>query len=319
LKINIFKIFLVLLIALPLLTVAQTAPMFTQYKNSQMFSNPAFAGMSEGISINGLMRQQWAGFSDDDGNKVAPQTFLISGDSPVKILHGGVGGSIIQDKSGFFSNVGLQLSYSFHLDLALGKLGIGAGINLINSSLDASKFITAGGGNDDPALNKGNESSMIFDANLGLFFRSPDRFYFGVSAANILETSAKKLTTESYSGIKNDRTFYLVAGYQYVLPNHPIFEIEPSIQIISDIAATQYNLSAVVKYNNRFWGGLNYRFQESVGVIVGMSIKDFRIGYSYDVSTMAIGLPGSHEIHLGYIFKLDTDKSGTRYKNTRYL
>jgi len=301
---------------IPLVSLAQQAPMFTQYKNSQMLSNPAFAGMSEGICINGIMRQQWAGFNDSDGNSVAPQTFFISADAPIKVLHGGIGGSITQDKLAQWSDISVQLAYSFHLDMALGKLGIGAGINLINRSIDFSGFNPHQG--NDPVLLTGEQSSMVVDANLGLFFRSPDRFYFGVSATNILQTSAKKLTADEV-GIKNDRTFYIIGGYQFVFPNNPNFEIEPSILIQSDIYSTQYNLSAIVKYNNRFWGGLNYRFQESVGVIVGMSIKDFRIGYSYDIPTLAVGVPGSHEIHLGYCFKLETDKSGTKYKNTRYL
>lgn len=301
---------------LPLLSVAQQSPMFTQYKNSQMISNPAFAGMSEGICINGIMRQQWAGFEDSEGNSVAPQTFFISADSPIKLLHGGIGGSITQDKQAQWSDISLQLAYSFHLDMSMGKLGIGAGINLINRSIDFAGFRPHQ--DNDPVLLSGDQSSMVVDANLGLFFRSPDRFYFGVSATNIIQTSAKKLTADDV-GIKNDRTFYIIGGYQFVVPNNPNFEIEPSILIQSDIYSTQYNLSAIVKYNNRFWGGLNYRFQESVGVIVGMNIKDFRIGYSYDIPTITVGVPGSHEIHLGYCFKLDTDKSGTRYKNTRYL
>ncbi len=305
-----------ILLSLPLGLLGQQAPMFTQYKNAQMYTNPAFAGMSEGVCINGIIRQQWSGFEDTEGNSIAPQTFFISADAPIKKLHGGVGGSITQDQLAQWSDVSLQLAYSFHLDMSMGKLGIGAGVNLINRSIDFSGFTAFQ--DNDPVLLTAEQSSMVVDANLGLFFRSPDRFYFGVSATNILQTAAKKLTADEV-GIKNDRTFYLVGGYQFVLPNNPLFEIEPSIMIQSDIYSTQYNLSAIVKYNNRFWGGLNYRFQESVGVLIGMSIKDFRIGYSYDIPTLAIGVPGSHEIHLGYCFKLDTDRSGTRYKNTRYL
>lgn len=281
-----------------------------------MYTNPAFAGMSEGICINGIIRQQWSGFKDGEGNSVAPQTFFISGDSPVKAVHGGIGGSITQDKYGFFSDVGLQLAYSFHLDLSMGVLGIGAGVNLINSSLDASQFQPRQQG--DLVLLTSEQSSMVVDANFGLFFRSPDRYYFGISATNIIETAAKKLTANDY-GIRNDRTFYIIGGYQFVLPNNPLFEIEPSILVQSNINSTQYNVTAIVKYNKRFWGGVNYRFQESVGVLVGMSIKDFHIGYSYDIPTLAIGIPGSHEVHLGYCFKLNVDRSGTKYKNTRYL
>ncbi len=290
--------------------------MFTQYKNAQMFTNPAFAGMSEGICINGIIRQQWSGFKDSEGNSIAPETFFISVDSPLKVAHGGIGGSITQDKLAQWNDVSVQVDYSFHLDLAVGKLGIGAGVNLINRSIDFSGFKPFQNG--DPVLLTAEQGSMIIDANLGVFFRSPDRFYVGLSAVNILQTAAKKLTADEV-GIKNDRTFYLIGGYNFIIPSNPLLEIEPSILIQSDIYSTQYNLSAVVKYNNRFWGGINYRFQESVGVMVGLSIKDFQIGYAYDIPTLAVGVPGSHEIHLGYCFKLDTDRSGTKYKNTRYL
>lgn len=304
------------ILLLPMLAIGQQSPMFTQYKYSQMFINPAFAGMSEGICINGLGRQQWSGFKDSDGNNVAPQTFMISGDSPVRALRGGIGGSITQDKLAQWSDITLQVAYSFHLDMSIGTLGIGAGINLTNRSIDFSTFNAFQDG--DPVLLTAEQSSMVFDADLGLFFRSPDRFYMGISATNLLQTAAKKLTANDV-GVMNDRTLYIVGGYQFILPNNPSFEIEPSILIQSDIVSTQYNLSAVVKYNNRFWGGLNYRFQESIGVMIGMTFKDFRIGYSYDIPTLAVGIPGSHEIHLGYCFKIDVDRSGTRYKNTRYL
>jgi len=306
----------VILLAFPLISLGQQAPQFTQYKNSQMFSNPAFAGLSEGICLNGIIRQQWSGFKDSEGNSVAPQTYFISVDSPIKAIHGGIGGSISQDQIAQWSDISLQLAYSFHLDLSVGKLGIGAGVNLINRSIDFSSFKPFQEG--DPVLLTAEQSSMVVDANFGLFFRSPERYYFGVSATNILQTAAKKLTADEV-GIKNDRTFYLIGGYNFILPGSPNWEIEPSVMIQSDITSTQYNLSAVVKYKSRFWGGLNYRFQESVGVMVGMSIKDFRIGYAYDIPTLSVGIPGSHEIHLGYCFKLDADRSGTKYKNTRYL
>ncbi|PLX11242.1 MAG: hypothetical protein C0598_08660 [Marinilabiliales bacterium] len=301
---------------LPTLGISQQAPQFTQYKYSQMYINPAFAGMSEGICINGLGRQQWSGFKDSEGNSVAPNTFMISADSPIKVLHGGIGGSITQDKLAQWSDISLQIAYSYHMDLSLGSLGIGAGINLTNRSIDFSTFTPFQDG--DPVLLTAEQSSMVFDVDFGLFFRSPDRFYVGVSATNLLESAAKKLTANDV-GVMNDRALYIVGGYQFLLPNNPSFEIEPSLLIYSDITTTQYNLSTVVKYNNRFWGGLNYRFQESIGVMIGMSVKDFRIGYSYDIPTLTVGVPGSHEIHLGYCFKINVDRSGTRYKNTRYL
>lgn len=318
-----FRLQYILLIIGSLITLtvsAQQMPGFTQYQSTIMYSNPAYAGMREGICINGLMRQQWAGFSDTQrGDDVSPQTFLITVDSPVKVLHGGVGGSITQDVSGgLLTDVGLQLSYSFHANLAFGTLGIGAGVNLINKSLDGSKFDPV---SPDPILVTSEQGDMRADVNFGLFLMNPGRYYFGFAVNNILESNYKKLDPSGEdAGMKNDRTFVLNAGYNFVL-NNPIFEIEPSLMIISDIASTQYNLSAIVTYNSRFWAGLNGRLGdfESIGVIVGVSFKDFRIGYAYDINMMGLSIPGSHEVSLGYCFKIKGDRSKTSYKNTRYL
>ena len=309
---------------LTLATSAQQMPGFTQYQSSIMYSNPAFAGMREGICINGLMRQQWAGFSDTQrGDDVSPQTFLITVDSPIKFLHGGLGGSIIQDNlaAGIWTDVGLQLSYAFHAELSMGTLGVGAGVNLVNRSFDGTKYDPVDGVDSDPALVGSAQGDMRADVNFGLFLMNPGRYYFGISVNNILETTYKKLYTgDGDGGTINDRTFTLNAAYTILL-NNPLFEIEPSLMLLSDLATTQYNISATVKYNDRFWAGLNARLGnfESIGVLVGFSIKDFTIGYAYDINMMRLSMPGSHEVVMGYCFKLKGDRSKTSYKNTRYL
>jgi len=296
----------------------QQAPVFTHTYNSIMFSNPAFAGMREGICVNGIYRQQWVGFTDADGNAVSPQDFLLTVDSPLKLLHGGIGGSIIQDRIGQQSDIVVQLDYSFHANLSFGTLGIGAGMNLVNRSIDFSKYVP--GSENDPLLQGGNESDMRFDASFGIFLSQPGQFYVGVSVANILESKFKKFDfNESGDVPSTDRTFYITGGYNFVLPGNPSFEIEPSVFILSDLASTQYNISTIVKYNDKFWAGLNYRLQESVGVLIGVRFKDFKIGYAYDINTMQYRTSGSHEVVLGYCFKIKGDRSKTSYKNTRYL
>ena len=88
---------------------AQQAPIFTNYSNSYAYINPGFAGMSEGVNLLGLYRQQWAGFVDNDGNEVAPKTFLLTGDIPIRGIHGGLGLSIMQDQLGFENNVNVGI------------------------------------------------------------------------------------------------------------------------------------------------------------------------------------------------------------------
>ncbi len=294
----------------------QQAPIFTQYYNTFMFVNPAYAGLSEGICINGIYRQQWAGFKDQYGDVVSPQDFLITIDSPIRLFHGGLGGSIIQDKLGQQSDIILKIDYSFHLDMSIGKLGIGLGLNLINRSIDGSKLKPV---KEDPILPTSEVSDLRIDGAFGIFLNQPGRYYFGVSVDNFLQSQFKKISPLEEAVLLTDRTFYLTGGYSFVFPRSPMFEIIPSVMVISDLASTQYNVTAVVKYNDKFWAGLNYRFQESVGFIVGVKFKEFKISYSYDLNTMRLAIPGSHEVSLGYCFKIKGDRSKTSYKNTRYL
>ena len=87
---------------------------------------------------------------------------------------------------------------------------------------------------------------------------------------------------------------------------------------MSDLASTQFNASARVIYNNVFSLGVNYRFQESVALMAGITIKDLTVAYSYDINTTGL-LPGSHEIGLSYCFKLDLDRTPKDYRSVRYL
>lgn len=297
---------------------AQQAPVFTHHPYTHAFTNPGYAGMGEGICINGIVRQQWAGFKDMEGNNVAPETFLITGDTPLKLLRGGIGLAIIQDQLGFENNIGVQLGYSYHAELGAATLGIGTAINFLNRSVDFSKFKPHSSG--DPILATGEQSDMLFDMNLGLFLQVPEVYYIGFSVTSMLESKGKALTNSSTSGsFVGDRTFYLVGGYQLTAPWNSAYEIHPAVSIMSNLSSTQINLSGTIVYNNQFWGGVNYRLQESVGLMIGLKVFDLRIGYGYDINMLGYGVPGSHEISLGYCFKIKGDKSARTYRNTRYL
>ena len=298
---------------------AQQAPIFTNYSNSYAYVNPGFAGMSEGINVLGLYRMQWAGFTDMEGNEVAPTTFLLSGDMPFTKLHGGLGFSIMQDKLGFENNVNVGLDYAFHMDLGGSTLGIGVAGTLLNRTVDFAQLHPNQEG--DPLISGlGEESDMLFDFNVGLFWQIPESFYLGFSVVNVLESMTKALNdnSETSASFTTDRTFYAVAGYPFQFEDIPYLTFVPSVSVMSDIASTQFNASARVIYNNVFSLGVNYRFQESVGLMAGISIKDLTVAYSYDINTTGL-LPGSHEIGLSYCFKLDLDRTPKDYRSVRYL
>jgi type IX secretion system PorP/SprF family membrane protein len=300
---------------------AQQTPIFTNYTNSYSYVNAGFAGMSEGINLLGLYRQQWAGFVDTDGNDISPQTFLLTGDMPIRAIHGGVGLSIMQDHIAFENNINVGISYSFHLDLGGSTLGIGVAATLLNRTIDFSKLTPIS--SSDPILQglSGETSDMLFDFNVGLFWQIPESLYIGLSVVNVLETMGKTLSENATSSASfvTDRTVYALAGYPFQFEDLPRFTFVPSVSVMTDFASTQFNATAKVIYNNIFSLGVNYRPQESVGLLVGLNIKDFTIGYSYDINTMGLGVPGSHEVALSYCFKLDLDRTPRDYRSVRYL
>ena len=309
----------IIIVALSGIMMAQQAPMFTNYSNSYASVNPGFGGLSDGLNVMGIYRDQWTGFKDNTYNVlVSPKTMLFSGDMPVKLLQGGVTLSVMKDKIPYEDNINLNLGYSYHLDLGSGILGIGMAFNMLNRTVDFGKFHPTV--DNDPILPTGEESDMLLDANFGLYWQVPETFYIGMSITNLFESKGKMLvenagTTASFMG---DRTLYFMAGYEYQF-NNPVFVLLPSLCLMTDFASTQINAGAKLLYNEKVWFGLNYRYQESVAAMVGFKFKDLQLSYSYDINTMGIAVQGSHEVCVSYLIKINLEKSPRIYRSIRYL
>ncbi len=297
---------------------SQQLPQYTQYMFTKLAYNPGYAGAGSGICVQGLVRQQWVGFKEtgEDGNtyNVAPETYVVSIHSPIKFLRGGLGATIIQDKIAYQNNITLNVMYAYQTTLGAGDLGIGLQLSLLSKSIDFSKYRPIDG--TDPLIDgKAEETDMIFDVGLGLYYRMPDQYYLGLSVLQLLESKSAYESTSA----KLKRQINLVGGYEFAFPNLPSIDVLPSFMIKTDGASMQLDLSALLRYRNQFWGGLSFRYQDCVALIVGMEYKNFNIGYSYDINTSAIGSWGSHEIRLGYCFKIEVDKFKKIYRNTRFL
>ena len=317
------KLKAIVLVAFLLLTVAgaraQQAPIFTNYNNSYTYINPGFAGLSEGVNILGLYRQQWAGFADTEGNEIAPTTLLITGDMPIRAIGGGISFSVLNDQLGFEKNTNVGLGYSYHLDMGSSVMGIGLSLSLLNRAVNFGQLVPGAPG--DPLLNQlGEESGMLFDVSAGLFWQIPESFYVGVSGINLLNTTGKALgDDQTAASFTTDRTLYFVAGYPFMFESLQAFKFVPSVNVMTNLSSVQLNAGMKVVYNDLFSLGVNYRPQESVGLTVGLTIKDFILGYAYDINTMGYNIPGSHEIALSYCFKLDLDRTPRDYRSVRYL
>jgi type IX secretion system PorP/SprF family membrane protein len=289
--------------------IAQQSSNITHYMFMNMSYNPAVAGSSDGINVTGLYRAQWIGYKDDHGGNTAPQTMFLTIDSPLKFLHGGIGGTIVNDKIGPSNNTQVNLSYAYRLDLGPGEFAAGVQGNFQNSGISADQL--------KPITDISNvgKSDFVIDASLGLYYKVPDKYYVGLSSNNILQTRMKKVLSQ------DRRTYDLTGGYFWVLPGAPAFELQPSAFFTTDLAAYSFSLAALLQYNKKFWGGLEYRYQDALAVLVGFNLKAFKIGLAYDISVsqMSKGQNGTVEVMLNYCFKIETEKFRKSYKNTRFL
>ena len=77
------RVLITILMVLPFVFVkAQQEAQFVHNMFNGIFYNPGFAGSVGGISALGLVRQQWVGFNDEDGNNIAPNTYSLCIQSP---------------------------------------------------------------------------------------------------------------------------------------------------------------------------------------------------------------------------------------------
>jgi type IX secretion system PorP/SprF family membrane protein len=275
--------------------------------------NPAFAGSAEGINVTGLVREQYLGFKDPEGTKTGPETFLIMLDAPIKILHGAAEGSVMQDNIGSYKNIEVRVGYAYKANVGAGELSAGIQLDLFNSKIDFSTLKPID--SEDPLIQGSKVNDFVADAGLGIMYKVPDKFYIGLSSDKLMQTKEKKI---NYT-LK--REYFLTAGYNWIIPGHPELEVQPSLYFRTDAAAYQIDVSALLMYSKKVWGGLAYRITDAVSVLAGMNIKGIKVGLAYDISTSSMTKynSGGLEVMLNYCFKIKMDKFRKSYKNARFL
>jgi len=298
------KISLVLIfVFLGLCTVkAQNDAQMSHYMFNTIGYNPAFAGANGLINATFLHRTQWAGF------KNAPSTQFISGDMSLDRL-GGVGLSIVNDKLGYEKALNIRLMYAYHYKVSDDlKISGGLGLGVLNKSLDGTQLIYENM-NDVNAITS-NESQITPNIDFGIAGEYKD-LTLGFSFSHVNQS----LDKATFS--KPPRHMYLFAQYAYAL--NETIDIVPSIYFKNSSFISQFELSALGVYDEKFWGGLSYRMQESLVIIAGVSIMNgIKIGYSYDLNTGPIKTysSGSHEIMLSASFK-KPEKAQIPYRTPR--
>ena len=304
---------------------AQQRPQYSQYMMNNYLLNPAVTGVEDFLDFKAGMRRQWVGLEG------APVTYYASAHAAIgkqgtihtpfslsqpkgqrptsrgrqassrfnKVSpHHGVGALVELDKIGPLSTKGVHMSYAYHQPLAQTmrvSLGLSAGWRQF--SLNADEFNTYT--QNDPAVLTGNVNSSNFDLGAGLWLYSPT-FYVGASAAQLLGNQLDFSGTGSSEG-KLLPHFFGTAGVRINVSND--FAFVPSLLVkVANPAPASFDLNLKGVYAEAVWGGISWRQDDAVSVMVGGNITPrISAGYSYDFTTSTLNKvsSGSHEVVLG--------------------
>ncbi|MFD2101732.1 type IX secretion system membrane protein PorP/SprF [Flagellimonas iocasae] len=270
---------------------------YTQYMYNTVSVNPAYAGSRGHLSIAALYRNQWLGL---DG---APETQTLNIHTPMGYRGVGLGVSIVNDKIGPTSETYFDVDFSYTIQTSWeGRLSFGlkASAHMLDirySELDEFEI--------DPQLQSQQDIQNKFSPNVGAgVYYHTDRFYAGLSAPRILETT--HFDTSSVSTAKEQINLYAITGYVWDL--NPFLKFKPTLLTkVVQGAPLQLDLSANFMLNERFIGGVAYRWDAAFSGLFGFMVSDqFMIGLAYDREITELGAAtfndGSFEVILRYDF-----------------
>ena len=276
--------------------LAQQQPQFTHYGLNGMSLNPAYAGIKGQGEINLIGRYQYLNYNGtiDDGG--SPRTGMLTVSLPVAVLGGGVGLSVYYDVIGQAKTTSSALSYSKHIKLGEGKLGLG--IQGICTYLSKGTYRAI----DPNDINvPDNASDYKFDGGAGIWYEAP-KFYAGISLNNIArsEYTFKSAGTpdpnSKQSKYLTENHAYFTAGYNIEASDAVV--VTPMVLVKSVLPGSysnntkfdnsrNYSFEGGVRatFNDKFWAGANYRYQESISGLLGVGFakdNNFRISGAFD-------------------------------------
>ena len=247
------NLFWFILIAFTLFNIksmhAQTDFLSSQYMNSQLIINPAYAGLRNSFSVNTLVRQQWMGVNG------APASYLISVHSPLNNRMASVGAGFIRNETGPVQSNELSAIYSYLVRLG-NRMFISFGLNarLYHYNIGLTSLDVIDEGDQSFYTDTRSEFKPNFGAGTFLF---TSNFYLGISMPQILNNQIKSGESD-FTAFNQIRTFYLTSGYKFPLSKE--FSLKPSF-----LARLRQNANSLVDvnmqliYNDLFWIGSSYR------------------------------------------------------------
>ncbi len=280
------KFIFTILISVALLTSlrAQQEEQYTQFMYYKLGFNPAFAGKDGSPSVAALARVQWVGFEG------APQTQLVTFNTPALNGRVGIGGTIARQTIGVTNNYTADANYAYHLRLGNGTLGIGVQASVRLLRINFSETVGTQPIEDDPSIPMSDRSRYLPNFGAGLYYESKNT-YVGFSIPRLLENNIN-LASSGGRLSKEFRHFYMMGGVNIALGDN--VEMQPQV-LLKYVSGAPFDADVNMNFVffNKFTTGVSYRIGgsnrtnagESVCLLLGTRLTEQLIfGAAYDMT-----------------------------------
>ncbi len=315
--------------------IAQQRPHYTQYILNNYILNPALSGIENYVDLKISTRDQWVGLTGAPrtsyfsiqgpiGKKdyrTSSTSFQIPGENPrgryywenytAAEPHHGIGLTMVNDRTGSFNRFTINATYAYHLGLS-PTMNLSAGFSggITNISIDRTKHDFSGTGDIyDPAtgtsINK-ELNKIRPDLGFGMWLYTKN-YFIGLSAQQIIP---QKLSFVDDAAILTKGRLvphmFLSGGYRFLLTDD--INAIPSVMLkyVQNSSKNDFQpeLNLKFQYQDLFWLGGSYRYEDGYAAMGGLNIGNtFNVGYAYDFTTTALNTvsKGTHEILVGFL------------------
>lgn len=271
-------------------SAAQQDPLYSQYINNPFVLNPAYAGLTDNLSLSLSYRNQWGGYEG------SPKTLNANGHLSLFNNKMGVGLMMVSDQIGSNKTNEIVAAYSYRVNVTSNKLlSFGLQAGMTNFRRDDSKLSPY-----DPTdpLFQGNISEAKPTIGFGMILRS-DRFFIGMSVPHLLKET---VNVEGQQISLYTQHFYAMGSYFFFLSDRIRFKPAALLKMVSGAPAS-VDLNASLIIHENYQAGLLTRNFNSYGIFLQALVKDsVRLGYVFEMPTgSSVGTNfTTHEITLGF-------------------
>lgn len=290
-------------------------PQLSQFYASPIYTNPAFAGAAKKLRFTANIRNQYIGLNNNY------KTAVAAIDAYVPKLQGGLATIISADQAGdgYLTTQTFAGIYAYNLSINRNwNANFGLQAEIKQRTYDFNKFTF--GDQLDPVQGKiyntseiaGTPQRIYPNFSTGALIYS-EKFYAGVAVHNLLEPN------QSFNDVNNTSQAFILPrkytaniGANISLTNSRFdvnnIYISPNLLFMKQRDFYQVNVGTYIK-KQALTAGIWYRQTsknaDAIIFLFGLKFKNFRIGYSYDltVSNAKTATIGSHEISIGFDIK----------------